>query len=167
MEEPHETGVVGRGPAGLPRSQPLWPRRERACRWVPGARRRGVTRVHSAAYRKPAELPRGAVLVVGSAASGCQIVEDLLAVGGGVFLSVGRHRRFPRRYRGRDMFWWMERMGALDQTLDERPEARERPNPLVTGVGGGHEIDLRRYAERGGTLLGRLPEIQGARPRPA
>ena len=54
----------------------------------------------------------------------------------------------PRRYRGRDMFWWMERIGALDQTLDERPEARERPNPLVTGVGGGHEIDLRDYAGR-------------------
>jgi putative flavoprotein involved in K+ transport len=63
------------------------------------------------------------------------------------------------------MFWWMERMGALDQTLDERPEARERPNPLVTGVGGGHEIDLRHYAERGVTLLGRLEGTDGARLR--
>jgi len=63
------------------------------------------------------------------------------------------------------MFWWMERMGALDQTLDERPEARERPNPLVTGVSGGHDIDLRRYAERGVTLLGRLEGIEGARLR--
>ena len=120
-----------------------------------------VVQVHSRAYRNPAELPPGAVLVVGSGASGCQIVEDLLAAGRRVFLSVGRHRRFPRRYRGRDMFWWMERMGALDQTLEERPEARERPNPLVTGVGGGHEIDLRRYAERGVTLLGHLEGIEG------
>jgi putative flavoprotein involved in K+ transport len=56
-------------------------------------------------------------------------------------------------------------MGALDQTLDERPEARERPNPLVTGVGGGHEIDLRRYAACGVTLLGRLEGIDGARLR--
>jgi len=124
-----------------------------------------VTQVHSRAYRNPSGLPPGAVLVVGSGASGCQIVEDLLAAGRRVFLSVGRHRRFPRRYRGRDMFWWMDRMGALDQTLDERPEARERPNPLVTGVGGGHEIDLRRYAARGVTLLGRVEGIEGARLR--
>ena len=122
-----------------------------------------VTQVHSSAYRNPSRLPAGAVLVVGSGASGCQIVEDLLAAGRRVFLSVGRHRRFPRRYRGRDMFWWMERMGALDQTLEERPEARERPNPLVTGVGGGHDIDLRHYAARGAILLGRLEAVEGSR----
>jgi putative flavoprotein involved in K+ transport len=124
-----------------------------------------IAQVHSSAYRNPASLPPGAVLVVGSGASGCQIVEDLLAAGRRVFLSVGRHRRFPRRYRGRDMFWWMERMGALDQTLDERPEARERPNPLVTGVGGGHEIDLRCYAARGVMLLGHVEAIEGSRLR--
>src|SRR6266851_2156316 len=120
-----------------------------------------IVQVHSRAYRNPARLPPGAVLVVGSGASGCQIVEDLLAAGRRVFLSVGCHRRFPRRYRGRDMFWWMERIGALDQTLDERPEARERPNPLVTGVGGGHDIDLRRYAERGVVLLGHVDAVEG------
>jgi putative flavoprotein involved in K+ transport len=124
-----------------------------------------VTQVHSSGYRRPSHLPPGAVLVVGSGASGCQIVEDLLAAGRRVYLSVGRHRRFPRRYRGRDMFWWMERMGALDQTLEERPEARERPNPLVTGVGGGHDIDLRHYAARGAILLGRLAGVEGSRLR--
>jgi len=124
-----------------------------------------LVQVHSRAYRNPSSLPPGAVLVVGSGASGCQIVEDLLAAGRRVLLSVGRHRRFPRRYRGRDMFWWMERMGALDQTLDERPEARDRPNPLVTGVGGGHDIDLRCYAARGVTLLGHVAGIDGARLR--
>src|SRR5690242_15703990 len=124
-----------------------------------------LVQVHSRAYRNPSSLPPGAVLVVGSGASGCQIVEDLLAAGRRVLLSVGRHRRFPRRYRGRDMFWWMERMGALDQTLAERPEARGRPNPLVTGVGGGHDIDLRDYAARGVTLLGRVEAMDGARLR--
>ena len=63
------------------------------------------------------------------------------------------------------MFWWMEQMGALDQTLEERPEARERPNPLVTGVGGGHEIDLRFYAARGVVLLGHVEAIEGSRLR--
>jgi len=124
-----------------------------------------ILQVHSSAYRNPGRLPPGAVLVVGSGASGCQIVEDLLAAGRRVFLAVGKHRRFPRRYRGRDMFWWMERMGALDQTLEERPEARARPNPLVTGVGGGHDIDLRDYAARGVRLLGRVEAVEGTRLR--
>ena len=115
-----------------------------------------VCQVHSSGYRNPRQLPPGAVLVVGSGASGCQIVEDLLADGRSVYLSVGRHRRLPRRYRGRDMFWWMEQTGALDQPLEERPEARERPNPLVTGANGGHDIDVRGYADVGVTLLGRL-----------
>ena len=123
----------------------------------------GVLQVHSSGYRNPGRLPAGAVLVVGSGASGCQIVEDLIAAGRRVYLSVGRHRRFPRRYRGRDMFWWLERLGALDQTLEERPEARERPNPLVTGVGGGHEIDLRRYRDDGVVLLGHVAGATGSR----
>ncbi len=123
----------------------------------------GLVQMHSSGYRNPAQLPPGAVLVVGSGASGCQIVEDLLAAGRAVYFAVGRHRRYPRRYRGHDMFWWMERIGALDQTLEERPEARERPNPLVTGVGGGHEIDLRDYAAAGVTLLGHLRAVSGSR----
>src|SRR5713101_5714942 len=120
-----------------------------------------VAQVHASSYRNPAQLPPGAVLVVGSGASGCQIVEDLLAAGRTVYFSVGRHRRYQRRNRGHDMFWWMERIGALDQTLEERPEARERPNPLVTGVGGGHDIDLRDYAAAGVTLLAAGDESVG------
>lgn len=119
-----------------------------------------IVQVHSSRYRNPAALPEGAVLVVGSGASGCQIVEDLLEAGRTVHLSVGRHRRVPRRYRGRDVFWWIDRMGALDQTLAERPDARDTPNPLVTGAHGGHDIDLRAYARAGVTLYGHL---RGAR----
>ena len=119
-----------------------------------------IVQVHASRYRSPAALPEGAVLVVGSGASGCQIVEDLLDAGRAVHLSVGRHRRVPRRYRGRDVFWWIDRMGALDQTLAERPDARGTPNPLVTGAHGGHDIDLRAYARAGVTLYGHL---RGAR----
>jgi len=124
---------------------------------------RGLFQTHSSGYRNPAALPPGAVLVVGSGASGCQIAEDLAEAGRRVYLSVGRHRRMPRRYRGRDVFWWLDqmggRMGGLDQTVDERP-ARRLPNPLVTGAGGGHDIDIRGYVAAGMTLLGRL---RGAR----
>jgi putative flavoprotein involved in K+ transport len=123
----------------------------------------GIVQVHSSRYRNPAMLPPGAVLVVGSGASGCQILEDLLETGRTVFLSVGRHRRVPRRYRGRDVFWWLDRMGALDQTLEQRPDARSTPNPLVTGAHGGHDIDLRDYARRGVTLLGHLREVGNGR----
>lgn len=115
-----------------------------------------IVQVHSSRYRNPGALPPGGVLVVGSGASGCQIVEDLLGAGRPVYLSVGRHRRVPRRYRGRDVFWWIREMGGLDQTIAERPEARQTPNPLVTGASGGHDIDIRAYAARGVVLLGHL-----------
>lgn len=132
-----------------PYQEPLWPA-------VAAALPAHIVQVHSSRYRNPGALPPGAVLVVGSGASGCQIVEDLLGAGRTVYLSVGRHRRVPRRYRGRDVFWWIREMGALDQTIAERPDARQTPNPLVTGVGGGHDIDIRDYASRGVTLLGHL-----------
>src|SRR4029450_8375706 len=74
-----------------------------------------IAQVHSSRYRSPGALQPGASLVVGSGASGCQIVEDLLGAGRTVYLSVGRHRRVPRRYRGRDVLLWIREMGALCQ----------------------------------------------------
>ncbi|HVQ05314.1 MAG TPA: NAD(P)-binding domain-containing protein, partial [Burkholderiaceae bacterium] len=59
-------------------------------------------------YTHARQLPPGKVLVVGSGASGWQIAEDLLCSGRDVYLSVGRHRRVPRRYRGKDFGWWQE-----------------------------------------------------------
>ena len=122
-----------------------------------------ILQVHSSTYRNPGQLPAGGVLVIGSGASGCQIAEDLLAGGRPVFLSVGRHRRIPRRYRGRDIFWWLGVLGRLDQTVDENPRGRHAPNPLVTGAGGGPDIDLRDYAAQGVTLLGHVVAARGAR----
>src|SRR5215207_3927832 len=71
--------------------------------------------VHAGAYKHPNQLPAGSVLVVGSGASGAQIAEELVRTGRRVYLSVGRHKRMPRRYRGRDLIWWLAIMG-LDQT---------------------------------------------------
>jgi putative flavoprotein involved in K+ transport len=110
--------------------------------------------VHSNAYKGPNQLPPGAVLIVGSGASGAQIAEELVRAGRRVYLSVGRHKRMPRRYRGRDLIWWLSETG-LDQTpVEERgPDATQ---PLITGAYCGHTIDLREFAAQGITLVGRL-----------
>src|SRR6201981_1726186 len=75
--------------------------------------------VHASAYKTPDQLPPGAVLIVGSGASGAQIGEELVRTGRRVYLSVGRHKRMPRRYRGHDLIWWLEEM-RLDQTPVEQ-----------------------------------------------
>jgi putative flavoprotein involved in K+ transport len=92
--------------------------------------------------------------VVGSGASGAQIAEELFRAGRRVYLSVGRHTRLPRRYRGRDLIWWLSAMG-IDQTPVEA-RGPSRLLPVITGAYGGHTIDFRRFAADGVTLLGRL-----------
>jgi putative flavoprotein involved in K+ transport len=120
----------------------------------------GVFQVHASAYRAPEQLPDGAVLIVGSGASGAQIAEELLRAGRRVYLAVGRHKRMPRRYRGRDLIWWLSAMG-LDRTPAEQ-RGPETTLPLITGAYGGHTIDFRDFARRGVTLLGRLQAVRDA-----
>jgi putative flavoprotein involved in K+ transport len=110
--------------------------------------------VHASRYSNPDQLPSGAVLVVGAGASGSQIAEELLRAGRRVYLSVGRHTRLPRRYRGHDLIWWLSAMG-IDQTPVEQ-RGPSRLLPLITGAYGGHTIDFRRFAADGVTLLGRV-----------
>jgi putative flavoprotein involved in K+ transport len=113
-----------------------------------------VFQVHASRYTNPDQLPSGAVLVIGSGASGAQIAEELLCAGRRVYLSVGRHTRLPRRYRGRDLIWWLSAMG-IDQTPVEA-RGPSRLLPVITGAYGGHTIDFRRFAADGVTLLGRV-----------
>ena len=107
-------------------------------------------------YRNPHELPDGAVLVVGSGASGCQIADELMQAGRRVFLSVSRHRRVPRRFRGQDVYWWLEKLGRFAQTIDTFPNRRWPPSTVITGVNGGYDVDARRLASDGGTVVGRV-----------
>ncbi|CAN7716136.1 NAD(P)-binding domain-containing protein [Variovorax sp. LjRoot130] len=122
-----------------------------------------LLQLHASEYRSPTALPEGAVLVVGSGASGCQIADELMESGRRVFLSVGHHRRVPRRYRGRDVFWWRRELGEWDQTVDTTPPERRRTTPLLTGVRGGYDVDLRQSAARGVCLLGRIAGVAGGR----
>ena len=113
-------------------------------------------------YRGPGQLPDGAVLVVGSGASGCQIADELRGAGRTVFLSVSRHRRIPRRFRGKDVYWWLEKMGRLAQTIDSFPERRWPPSIVVTGVHGGYDVNVRHLAADGVRVLGRVAGASGA-----
>jgi putative flavoprotein involved in K+ transport len=120
-----------------------------------------VYQVHSAVYHRPDLLPDGAVLVVGSGASGAQIAEDLLAAGRTTYLCVSRHRRVPRRFLGRDVFTWLVEIGLMDRTRADWVDGRMPPTVLVTGVGGGHDLNLRDLEEQGTTLLGTMRGVTG------
>lgn len=123
-----------------------------------------ITQVHSVAYRNPAQLPPGEVLVVGSGQSGVQIMEDLHLAGRKVHLAVGSAPRSPRVYRGREATEWLHEMGFYELTVDRHPlgdEARHKTNHYMTGRDGGHEIDLRRFALEGVKLYGTLDDIHG------
>jgi len=114
-------------------------------------------------YRNPAQLPDGAVLVVGGGQSGCQITEELLLAGRNVHLSVGRCAWFPRRYRGRELLEWGLLSGLFDQTVDTlaSPAARLAGNATVCGDKGGHDCHPRWLAGRGASIVGRLEAIEG------
>ena len=71
-----------------------------------------VTALSAFEYRNPDALAPGGVLVVGASATGVQIADELHRSGRPVTLAVGEHVRMPRLYRGRDIFWWMERSGC-------------------------------------------------------
>ena len=124
-----------------------------------------ITHVHSGGYRNPESLPEGAVLVVGSGQSGAQIAEDLHLAGRQVHLAVGSAPRVARRYRGRDVVAWLDEMGFYRRGIEEFEDAdavRMRANHYVTGRDGGRDIDLRRFADEGMRLHGRLGDISGA-----
>jgi putative flavoprotein involved in K+ transport len=121
----------------------------------------GIVSLHSSEYRRPEQLPPGAVLVVGGGQSGCQIAEELLDAGRPVYLSVGRCGWLPRRYRGRDILAWALDIGFMDQTIDTLPSpaARLACNPSITGTGGGHDLHPRLLAARGAVVVGRFQGI--------
>ena len=115
-----------------------------------------ITQLHSNAYRNPAQLPEGAILVVGAGSSGAQIAEELVRSGRRVYLAIGPHDRPPRRYRGQDFVWWLGKLGKWD--MKTPTPGTEHVTIAVSGAYGGHTMDFRRLAGLGVTLLGRAGE---------
>jgi putative flavoprotein involved in K+ transport len=124
-----------------------------------------ITQLASGQYRSPGQLPPGAVLVVGTGQSGCQIADELHQSGRRVYLCVGRAGRFPRRYRGKDGYDWFDLIGAADQLTESlpSPQARFGGNPHVSGRAGGRSLNLHQFARDGVTLLGHLRGGEGDR----
>ena len=122
-----------------------------------------VFQQHTAEYRSPDGLPDGAVLVVGSGQSGCQVAEDLVDAGRTVYLSVGACPWVPRSHRGRDLVHWMTETGLMDQTVDTLPSpgALLACNPAVSGTEGGHDCNPVTLAHRGVIPVGRLEGFDG------
>jgi putative flavoprotein involved in K+ transport len=117
-----------------------------------------ILQLHSGQYRNPQSLPPGAVVVAGSAQSGCQIAEELYQSGRRVYLCVGSAGRVPRRYRGKDVYEWFYLSGFLDRTVDQlpSPKAKFAGNPHVSGRDGGRTLNLHQFARDGVVLLGHL-----------
>jgi putative flavoprotein involved in K+ transport len=123
----------------------------------------GIVQVNPLGYRSPAELPERGVLVVGAAATGVQLAEEIHASGRPVTLSVGEHVRMPRTYRGFDIQHWMEAIGRLDERYDEVDDvgkARKVASPQLIGTPERRTIDLNRLAGMGVQLRGRLGAVR-------
>ncbi len=125
---------------------------------------RRLLQLHANQYRNPTQLPEGAVLVVGTGQSGCQIAEDLHLAGRKVHLCVGSAPRVSRFYRGRDVVDWLHDMGYYDLPVTQHPMqegVRGKANHYVTGRDGGHDIDLRKFAIEGMSLHGHMAAVDG------
>ncbi len=123
-----------------------------------------VAQLTPAGYRSPSSLPDGGVMVVGCSASGVQIAYELARVGRQVVLAAGGHTRLPRRYRGRDILWWLDRIGSLDRTIDQLPDparARTEPSLQLASTADRRGLDLDVLRRAGVRLVGRLRALDG------
>ncbi|MBB2890992.1 flavin-containing monooxygenase [Flexivirga oryzae] len=125
-----------------------------------------VVQVTPADYRNPDLLPEGGVLVVGASASGAQIASEVQRSGRQVTLAVGEHVRVPRTYRGRDLMWWMEVTGRLDERYDDVDDivrARHLPSTQLVGTPERVSLDLNTLTAEGVRLAGRLAAVTNGR----
>ena len=113
-------------------------------------------------YRNPDQLAEGGVMVVGAAATGTQLAQEIHLSGRPVTVSVGEHVRVPRVYRGRDIKWWMDVAGVLDERYDEIDDikrARRVASLQLTGSDDRATLDLNTLTDIGVKLIGRIAGV--------
>jgi putative flavoprotein involved in K+ transport len=125
-----------------------------------------VTQMAAADYRNPDQLPRGGVLIVGASSTGVQLADELQRAGREVVLAVGRHTRLPRRYRGRDILWWLDQLGVLTQdatAVHDVGVSRAQPSLQLVGRADHATVDLSTLRARGVRLAGHLVSVDRTR----
>jgi putative flavoprotein involved in K+ transport len=123
---------------------------------------RSIMQLTAQDYRNPEQLADGGVLVVGASSSGVQIAHEIHRSGRPVTLSVGEHIRAPRVYRGKDLEWWMDVAGVLDERYDEVDDiarARRVASLQLAGTLDRSTLDINALTEIGVKLVGRLGGI--------
>lgn len=121
-----------------------------------------LLQLHAGDYRSAGQLPDGAVVVVGSGQSGCQIAGDLIHTGRIVYVCTSKVARLPRRYRGRDVLEWSQDMGLWDVEVGAFPDPAMQfaAQPQVSGVGRyGATVSLQDMQRQGARLMGRLTGV--------
>ena len=129
---------------------------------------RRIHQVVPADYRSPDDVGPGGVLVVGASATGVQLADELHRSGRHVTIAVGSHSRIPRRYRGLDIFRWLDLIGAFDKTIDDVGDvaaARSEPSLQLVGRDDHRSLDLATLQADGVRLVGRLSGVDGTRVR--
>jgi putative flavoprotein involved in K+ transport len=127
---------------------------------------RSVTQLTPSSYRNPDQVPDGGVLIVGASATGVQIADELARSGREVTLAVGRHSRLPRRYRGVDIWWWLDQSGVLGRTIDQvtdPAQSRDEGSLQLAGRPDRRDVDLPALQALGVRLAGRLTGSDGTR----
>ena len=126
----------------------------------------GIDALTASQYRNPDQLAEGGVLIVGASATGTQLGDEIQRSGRPVTLSVGEHVRAPRVYRGRDIEWWMDAAGVLDERYDEVDDivrARRLPSLQLAGSPERASLDLNALTRIGVKLVGRLGGMEGGK----
>lgn len=119
-----------------------------------------VRQLTAADYRDPDSVDRaGPVLVVGDGASGRQIALEL-AASHQVVMSMGRKRKLvPNTILGRDIFWWLTKLGVLyAPTGSALARILRKRDPIPA-----RDADNGRLREAGVTLKPRASGAQGDR----
>jgi putative flavoprotein involved in K+ transport len=115
-------------------------------------------------YRRASDLPDGGVLIVGASATGIQLAHEIAEAGRPVIVAAGHHTRVPRRYRGRDILWWLDRMGMLDERIEDVHDVERsiaQPSFQLVGRADFRTIDLSVLHALGAIVTGRITGISG------